>query len=48
MTARYCWASRIIGGGGGEGENIFHNDIKVASGQHIQFAVLVLVAHDSN
>ena len=47
MTARYCWASRIMGGGG-EGENIFHNDIKVASSQHIQFAVLALVAHDSN
>ena len=34
--------------GGGEDEDIFHNDIKVASDQHIQFVVLVLAAHDSN
>ena len=46
MTALYCWASGITGGG--EGGDIFHNVIKVASNQHIQFAVLFLVAHDSN
>ena len=45
MTARYCWASGITGGGGGD---IFHNVIKVASNQHIQFSVLFLVEHDSN
>ena len=33
---------------GGEGGNIFYNVIKVESNQHIQFAVLLLVAHDSN
>ena len=47
MTVRNCWASGITGGGG-EGGDIFHNVIKVASNQHIQFSFLFLVAHDSN
>ena len=48
MTALYCWASGITRGGGGQGGGIFYNVIKVASNLHIQFAVLVLIAHDSN
>ena len=45
-TAHYCQASGITGGG--EGGDIFHNVIKVAGNQHIQFSVLLLVAHDPN
>ena len=48
MTVHYCWASGIPEGGGGERMRTYFTMTKVASDQHIQFAVLVLVTHNSN